>query len=88
MARAEARRVHGGGVQTRGLTDVTIDPLGNVLGWRKGRLPNTFVVAAHLDTVFPAGTDVTVKHDGARLLGPGIDDDSRGLVCLVGSSRR
>ena len=67
-----------------GLTDVTIDPLGNVLGWRKGRLPNTLVVAAHLDTVFPAGTDVTVKHDGARLLGPGIDDDSRGLVCLVG----
>lgn len=66
-----------------GLTDVQIDPIGNVLGWRRGRVPNTLVIAAHLDTVFPAGTDVTVKRNGARLSGPGLNDDSRGLVCLL-----
>ena len=66
-----------------GLSDVAIDPIGNVLGWRRGRLPNTLVIAAHLDTVFPPGTDVTVKRNGTRLSGPGLVDDSRGLVCLL-----
>jgi len=66
-----------------GLSDVAIDPIGNVLGWRRGRLPSTLVIAAHLDTVFPPGTDVTVKRNGTRLSGPGLVDDSRGLVCLL-----
>src|SRR5207253_6745887 len=42
-----------------------------------------FVIAAHLDTVFPEGTDVKVKRDGAVLRGPGIGDDCRGLAVLV-----
>ena len=42
-----------------GLTDVTIDPEGNVIGRRPGmRNGPTLVLGAHLDTVFPAGTDV------------------------------
>jgi tripeptide aminopeptidase len=41
------------------------------------------VIAAHLDTVFPEGTDVKVKRDGAVLRGPGIGDDCRGLAVLV-----
>ena len=40
-------------------------------------------VVAHLDTVFPPGTDVTVRRRGGRLYAPGIGDDTRGLVVLL-----
>jgi acetylornithine deacetylase/succinyl-diaminopimelate desuccinylase-like protein len=66
-----------------GLKDVESDPRGNVLGWRPGASPRVLVVAAHLDTVFPAGTDVKVKRTGARLNGPGLVDDARGLAVLL-----
>jgi acetylornithine deacetylase/succinyl-diaminopimelate desuccinylase-like protein len=41
------------------------------------------VVSAHLDTVFPEGTDVTVKEQDGVILAPGIGDDSRGLAALL-----
>lgn len=66
------------------LEKVEIDPIGNVLGWRAGRSPRTLVIAAHLDTVFPPGTDVTVKRSGSLLNGPGLVDDTRGLTALLG----
>jgi acetylornithine deacetylase/succinyl-diaminopimelate desuccinylase-like protein len=44
-------------------------------------------VAAHLDTVFPEGTDVTVKRAGTTLRAPGIGDDTRGLAFLLGVVR-
>jgi acetylornithine deacetylase/succinyl-diaminopimelate desuccinylase-like protein len=68
-----------------GLKDVRIDRAGNVIGVRPGRSahPN-LVFAAHLDTVFPEGTDVKVTRDGTVLKGPGIGDDCRGLAVLLG----
>ena len=60
-----------------------IDGIGNVLAWRPGKSPRTIVVSAHLDTVFARSTDVTVKKQGKRLLGPGLVDDSRGLLALL-----
>ena len=74
--RAEFQRV--------GLTDVEIDPEGNVLGWRRGKSAKALVIAAHTDTVFPAGTDVKVKRNGSTFAGPGVADDARGLACLLG----
>ncbi len=65
------------------LEDVEIDGAGNVLGVRKGSSPRMFVIAAHLDTVFPPGTDVTVKRNGPRLNGPGLVDDTRGLIAML-----
>ena len=63
-----------------------IDAEGNVIGVRKGtRGDGRFVVvSAHLDTVFPAGTDVKVKRQGSRLQAPGIGDDSMSLAVLAG----
>ena len=70
--------------QQLGLQDVQIDKAGNVLGEYPGAVAHPhLVVAAHLDTVFPAGTDVKVKRDGAALRGPGIGDNCRGLAALV-----
>jgi acetylornithine deacetylase/succinyl-diaminopimelate desuccinylase-like protein len=67
-----------------GLQNVRIDKEGNVLGDRPGTQPRPRVIlSAHLDTVFPEGTDVKVKRDGAILRGPGIGDDCRGLAVLL-----
>ena len=71
-----------------GLTDVDQDAVGNVFALRPGaedREP--LVLSAHLDTVFPAGTDLTVHADGNVLRAPGISDDARGLAALVAVAR-
>ena len=72
-----------------GLTDVKTDPEGNVLGFRKGTKGDGkfVVVSAHLDTVFPAGTDVKVKRQGTKLIAPGIGDDTMSLSVLLGYIR-
>lgn len=71
-----------------GLQNVRIDAEGNVLGDRPGKGPKPHLVfAAHLDTVFPEGTDVKVKKDGPWLRGPGIGDDCRGLAVMIGVIR-
>jgi acetylornithine deacetylase/succinyl-diaminopimelate desuccinylase-like protein len=66
-----------------GLTDVTVDSVGNVTGWLGALRQEPVVLSAHLDTVFGAGLDVSVERDGARLQGPGISDNARGLAALV-----
>jgi tripeptide aminopeptidase len=70
--------------QQLGLENVRVDGAGNVLGDRPGASQHPrLMMAAHLDTVFPDGTDVHVKREGAMLYGPGIGDDCRGLGVLV-----
>ncbi len=69
--------------QRIGLKDIETDQRKNVMGWRYGTSARAIVVAAHLDTVFPAGTDVKVKKEGKRLVGPGIGDDGRGLAAML-----
>jgi acetylornithine deacetylase/succinyl-diaminopimelate desuccinylase-like protein len=67
-----------------GLTDAALDSAGNVVGIRKGSGKGpTLLVSAHLDTVFPEGTDVKVKEEKGRLLAPGIGDDTRGLAVII-----
>ena len=70
--------------QQLGLQNVRIDAVGNVLGDYPGAAAHPhLVLAAHLDTVFPEGTDVKVKREGNLLKGPGIGDDCRGLAVMV-----
>jgi tripeptide aminopeptidase len=60
------------------------DKIGNVIGELRGANEKEIVIlAAHLDTVFPPGTDVKVRRDGERLSGPGISDNGTGLAALV-----
>ena len=67
-----------------GLQNVRIDKEGNVLGDRPGAQPRPrLVFTAHLDTVFPEGTNVKVRREGNVLHGPGIGDDCRGLAVLL-----
>ena len=67
-----------------GLTDVEIDQTGNAIARRPGRADLApVVVCAHLDTVFPRETSLAVRRDGVRLVGPGINDNSRGLAAML-----
>ncbi len=72
-------------MQELGFKDASIDSEGNVIALRKGTGGGRpkLVVSAHLDTVFPEGTDVTVKEKDGAILAPGIGDDSRGLAALL-----
>lgn len=77
---AEMRRRFG----ALGLSRVRLDGIGNVIAEWPGRARKPVVVlSAHLDTVFPEGTDVRVRREGSVLHGPGVGDDCRGLAVLL-----
>ena len=71
-------------LQARGLADAHIDSEGNAIGLRRGSGAGpTLLISAHLDTVFPPETDVSVQFRDGRYYAPGIGDDSRGLAVLL-----
>src|SRR5688500_504183 len=71
-----------------GYENAKLDSIGNVIVERAGAPGEPVVVlSAHLDTVFPEDTDVTVKQSGDTLRGPGIGDDCRGLAVLLAIAR-
>ena len=77
-------------LRQHGLTDVERDAEGNVMGIRRGTGAAggpLLAIVAHLDTVFPEGTDVKVKRDGTRLRAPGIGDNTRSLAVLLAMLR-
>ena len=67
-----------------GLKDARLDAEGNCVALCAGRsLSPLLAVSAHLDTVFPPGTNCTVRRERGRLLAPGIADDGCGLAALI-----
>ncbi|SEI85386.1 Di-or tripeptidase [Sphingomonas sp. OV641] len=71
-------------LRAEGLTDLTTDAEGNVYGMRKGTGGGPLIViTAHLDTVFPAGTNVKVRREGNMLYAPGVGDDTCSLPVLL-----
>ena len=72
-----------------GVQNVRVDKEGNVIGEIRGVRPGpTLMLAGHLDTVFPEGTDVRVKREGTKLTAPGIGDDCRGLAVVLSVARQ
>lgn len=71
-------------LQKTGIDSVWIDSIGNVIGLRKGRKGTKNVALnAHLDTVFPEGTDTKTTVVGDTIFAPGVGDDTRGLAMLL-----
>src|SRR5437660_285831 len=67
-----------------GLADASIDEEGNCVALRRGHSSKPLlVVSAHMDTVFPPGTDFTVRSEAGKLYAPGIADDGCGLAALI-----
>jgi acetylornithine deacetylase/succinyl-diaminopimelate desuccinylase-like protein len=68
-----------------GLQAVELDPVGNVYArWPGEGQGRPLVISAHLDTVFPSGTDLGVRREAERISGPGIGDNSLGVAGLCG----
>jgi tripeptide aminopeptidase len=68
--------------------EVSTDKAGNVIGLLRGESDKEIVIlSAHLDTVFPAGTEVKVHRDKSRMTAPGISDNGAGLAALVAVAR-
>lgn len=72
-----------------GLEGAALDAEGNCVALRRGEaLRPLLVLSAHLDTVFPAGTDCEVRREPSGLMrAPGIADDGCGLAALVALAR-
>lgn len=82
---AQRAKAYRGLLEACGLQDVEIDVIGNVTGIRRGNdgCGRLVAISAHLDTVFPEGTDVTVRREGYRLAAPGVGDNTRGLATIL-----
>lgn len=71
-----------------GYADAHVDEVGNVVAELPGASNGpTVLIAGHLDTVFPEGTNVAVTRDGTRYKGAGIGDDCRGLAVVLATAR-
>ena len=67
-----------------GIENVKIDSVGNVIGFLKGTVGDkNIAIDAHIDTVFPEGTDVKVRVKNDTLFAPGVGDDTRGLAMIL-----
>jgi len=67
-----------------GLQNVEVDSAENVIGILPGQGSGpSLLLAPHLDTVFPRGTDLTVKREGDKLYAPGVRDNSFGVTSLL-----
>jgi tripeptide aminopeptidase len=68
--------------------EVSTDKTGNIIGLLRGSSDKEVVIlSAHLDTVFPADTDVKVHREMSRMTAPGISDNGAGLAALVAVAR-
>ncbi|WEG13563.1 M20/M25/M40 family metallo-hydrolase [Pullulanibacillus sp. KACC 23026] len=71
-------------LEALGLETIEVDEVGNIFGIRRGVGDGPrLVVSAHLDTVFPDGTDTVAKWKDGRIYAPGISDDGRGLAVVL-----
>lgn len=71
-------------MQDLGVDSAWVDEVGNVVGLRRGSgTERVLALAGHLDTVFPSGTDVSIRQSGDTLFAPGVSDDTRGLATVL-----
>ena len=66
-----------------GLAEVAVDALGNATGLIPGTSSQVVSISAHIDTVFPPGTELNIRQEGRQLLGPGISDNAAGVAALL-----
>jgi len=66
-----------------GLTDVQADEVGNVFGVHPGYGSRSVALSAHIDTVFPATTPLSIRQQGSRLFGPGVSDNGAGIAAML-----
>ena len=84
---AEAQRAHfvKDLFEAEGLQDISVDAVDNVYACLPGGgNGKPLIISAHLDTVFPLETDLTISRKKGRIIGAGIGDNSLGVAALFG----
>ena len=67
-----------------GLTEVSVDSYKNAVGRYPGEDGTIrMAITAHIDTVFPMDTDVTVERSEDRLSAPGVGDNSTSTAVML-----
>src|SRR5579872_5469813 len=68
-----------------GLSEIEVDEIGNVVAVIPGqdRTAPAVAISAHLDTVFPRDTEITISQDRDRIYGPGVSDNAAGLTAML-----
>lgn len=70
-----------------GLSNAESDANANVFARLPGGKAAPLIVSAHLDTVFPASTPLTIRHAPGRIYAPGLGDNSIGVAALLEIAR-
>lgn len=70
-------------LERAGVAEPFVDDAGNLYARLPGAGGPALAVSAHLDTVFPRGTDLSCRRTAQRLYGPGIGDNAVALAALV-----
>src|SRR6185295_710187 len=60
-----------------------VDAIGNVIAVFDKSGSHPVVIGAHLDTVFPASTPLSVRRKGRIIFLPGIADNGSGIAALL-----
>jgi len=67
-----------------GLKSIKMDSINNVYGIRRGKSSKkTVMISAHLDTVFPDSTDLTIRRESGRIAAPGLGDNALAVATLL-----
>lgn len=67
------------------LQEIRVDEVNNVYALLPGEgSGRPLIVSAHLDTVFPIETELSIEYKKDRIIGPGIGDNSLGVATLLG----
>ena len=68
------------------LEQTALDERFNAFGWLKGKEPDlpALMISAHTDTVFDCSVDLAICHEGDRIYGPGLGDNSLGVAGMLG----
>ena len=68
-----------------GLDAIEVDDVYNVYGVLRGARRDVpgVLLSAHIDTVFPADTDLTTRTEGSLIYGPGLGDNCMGVAGML-----
>jgi tripeptide aminopeptidase len=70
--------------EEQGYANIAVDALNDVTARIPGKdRSRTLLIAAHTDTVFPHGTDLTVRREGDVLHAPGVGDNTVAVAAVT-----
>jgi acetylornithine deacetylase/succinyl-diaminopimelate desuccinylase-like protein len=84
FAERQRAEFYAAALRDRGIEDVTIDDISNVVARVPGKnRSGSLALVGHTDTVFPIDTPIVAERKGDRLYGPGVGDNCLGAAAVA-----